>query len=157
MTFKCFFYENSRDCFDFWPLRLNPNCFFIFILTYLNIPYVPCFHTTACEPCTAISANRYQMGSTVSYITEHDTAPPHARVSGAERALTVSHSETPSCAVRCGLVQTTISFLQVRFQTCLFCFPWHSATDAVLVSFCVLTTTTTTTELHSAPMLISFS
>lgn len=81
--------------------------------------------------------------------------PPHSRVSGAKRALTVSHSETPSCAVRCGLVQTTISFLQVKFQTCLFCFPWHSATDAVLVSFCVLTTTTT--KLQSAPMLISFS
>lgn len=156
MTFKCFCYENLQDYFDFWPLRPNSNCLFIFILTYLNIPYVPCFHTIACEPCSAISANRYQMGRTVSYITEHDTQPPlYTRVTGAERPLTVSHSETPSCARRRGLVQTTVSSLQARFQTCHFCFPWRRATESVLVSFCVLTTTTTL--LHSAPMLISFS
>lgn len=120
--------------------------FFNFVLAYLNIPYVPCFHTIACEPCSAISANRYQMGRTVSYITEHDiphTPPPRALgFTGAERPLTVSHSETPSCAWRCGLVQTTVSSLQARFQTCHFCFPWHGATKAVLVSFCVLTTAT---------------
>lgn len=153
MTFKCSCYENLQDYFDFWPLEPNSDCFFIFIFTYLYIPYVPCFHTIACEPCSAIWANRYQMGRMVSYITEHDISPHHARVAGAERPLTVTHSETPSCAWRCGLIQTTIPSLQARFQTCHFCFPWHRATEAVLVSFCVLTNT----MLCSVPMLISFS
>lgn len=39
--------------------------------------------------------------------------------------------------------KTTVSSLQARFQACHFCFPWHMATEAVLVSFCVLTTTAT--------------
>lgn len=96
MTFKCLCCVNSRDYFDFWPLRLNSNCFSIFLVTYLNIPYVPCFHTAACEPCWAISANSYQMGRLVSHITEQNNLPAtHARVTGAERPQTVSHLETP--------------------------------------------------------------
>lgn len=85
-------------------------------------------------------------GRAVSYTTEQDI-PPHARVSGAERPLTVSHSETPSHALHCGFIQTTISPLKARFQTCHSCFPWHTATEAVLVSLCVCTNTTSTTTL----------
>lgn len=156
-AFKRLCYENLQDYFDCWPLGLDSNCFLVFILTYLNIPYVPCFHSIACEPRSAISANRYQMGKMVSYITEHDISP-HARVTGAERALTVSHSETPSCALLCGLIQTTVSSLQAGFHTCHFCFPWHMATEAILVSFCALTATLLHCALLlSAPALISFS
>lgn len=152
MTFKCFCYENLQDYFDFWPFRLDPNCFFIFILTYLNIPYVRMFPYYWLW--TVLSYFSKSLPNGVHYRARHPH-PPHARVVGAERSITVTHSETPSCAWRCGLVQTTVSSLQARFQTCHLCFPWHRASVVVLVSLCVLTTTATL--LHSAPMLILFS
>lgn len=62
-----------------------------------------------------------------SVILQSATFRPHARFAGAEPALTVSHSETLSCARLCGLLQTTFPSLKARFHTCHSCFPWHTA------------------------------
>lgn len=153
--FPMFCYENLQNYFNY--------LFFLIVFVCLCVCFsfrlILTFHMSHVSILLPLKkAQPFQQITTKwgewSVILQSMTSPhPHAKVTGADWNLTLSHSETPSCAWCCGLVQTTISSLQARFQACHFCFPWHRATEAVLVSFCVFTTT-----LHlSAPMFISFS
>lgn len=148
----CFCYENLQDYFDFWPLRLIQTAFYFnsHLSEHSICPTFPYYY-----PSTMLShfSKLLPNGKNGQLYHRAWHPHPHARVTRVNWDLTLSHSKTPSCAWCCGLVQTTIFFLRAGFQTFYFCFPWHSATVAVLVSFCVFTTAL----LRSAPIRISFS
>lgn len=104
-TLRCFCCENLQDYVDFQPFGPDSDCFFCFLF-HLSLhsihPRFP-YDSLRTVPSSLSKSLPNGVGGTVGCTRVHIIFP-RTKVTGAERVLTVSHSETPSCARCCGLI-----------------------------------------------------
>lgn len=149
LKFKTLCEVTLCDYFNFWLLWLKSNFFFSNIYSHLSAHSLwPKFSYDCLWTMHSHLSKLLPNGETGSYFRVQRIYPSMTERENSPKQYVLHRP--PSCALHCGLIQTTISSLQVRFQTCHLIFPWHGATGTILVSSRVLGTNNTT-------LLTSFS